>query len=224
MSCGTSWVGFYPVMDRDLALSQNLLVDPFLQPNGPWGTMFAFTCIGVTIDRYIDEIILDGIQDVTDKYYEFNSLAEKAQLGAGGLVLDLEGDTDQALEKGQSLKGEHSREDISRAVMEGAAFLMRRRIEELAQAGIQASNITMVGGPAESPFWPQILADVTGLEFKIGFGQTAGAQGAAILAGIGSGVFSDLEQGFTTLKCEVKKVVPDSFDHKEYAKIGIQKL
>jgi len=220
MSCGTSWVGFFPVMDRDRAISQNLLIDPFLSPDGPWGTMFSFTGIGVAIDRYIDEIIIDDVEEAHDKYFVFSSMAEKAQLGAGGLILSLEGDTNKALEQGHVLKDTYSRENISRAVMEGAAFLMRRKIEDLAEAGIQASNITMVGGPAESPVWPQILADVTGLEFRIGFGQTAGALGSAVLAGVGSGVFKGLEHGYTSLTCDVKTIIPDQEAHREYSKLA----
>ena len=42
----------------------------------------------------------------------------------------------------------------------------------------------MVGGPAESPVWPGIVADVTGLRVTPGR-RSAGALGAALLAGQG---------------------------------------
>lgn len=209
MSCGTSWVGFFPVNDRNLALSQNLLVDPFLQPDGPWGAMFSLPCIGIAIDRYIDEILFDRDERDADRYSEFNALAEKAPPCAEGLVIDLQGNDDDVIRQGKIFKREFSRENICRAVMEGAAFLMRERITELADAGISASHITMVGGPAESSVWPQIVADVTGMEIRTGFGRAAGAIGAAILAGIGSGVFADLEQAYTSLTCDVQTVLPD---------------
>lgn len=210
LSCGTSWVGFYPVADRDLALSQKLLVDPFLTPDGPWGAIFSIPCIGTRIDRYVDSVALEGKKETTDRYLVFNSLAQEAPRGANGLFIDPSADPED---------NDHTGADISRAVMEGVAFLMREGIEELAASGIAARRVTMVGGSAESPIWPQILADVIGVELEMGYGQTAGALGAAVLAGIGVGLYRDAQEGSRAMKVDVRTICPDGKAHEEYTNL-----
>ena len=88
LSCGTSWVGFYPLRDRALAVAQKLLVDPFLQPAGPWGAMFALTAIGATIDEYLDRLVLAPGEPAARRVEIFNAAAAAAPPGAGGLFLD----------------------------------------------------------------------------------------------------------------------------------------
>jgi sugar (pentulose or hexulose) kinase len=83
-------------------------------------------------------------------------------------------------------------DDPSRALMEDLAGQMKARMDGLAAAGLRAERIVMVGGPTESPAWMQILADSLGVELALPEGgASVGAVGAAILAGIGTGIFTD---------------------------------
>ncbi len=194
LSCGTSWVGFYPLADRDLAIGQRMLVDPFLQPAGPWGAMFALTANGVAIDWCIDHLVLASGEDAggepaADRYAIFNRAAAGAPPGAGGLFLNTCRGVEETAARAPAAAAGHSREEVARAVMEGTAFEMRRRIDGLAAAGIGAQRLAMVGGPAESPVWPALLAEVTGLEMRLVNGRTAGAFGAAVLAAVGAGLY-----------------------------------
>ena len=218
VSCGTSWVGFYPIQNRDIALAQNMLIAPFLRPSGPWGAMFSLPCIGERIDCYIDNVIANAKTQIswTEKYSQFNINAQKSTLGANGLFLDMFDDIKTIESNLSYLKRSYNTRDISRAVMEGVAYKMRERIEKLSFAGIAAGNITMVGGSSESPIWPQILSDVIGLELKLLNGQNAGALGAAILAGIGAGIFKDETEGFNAIGGKARIVIPDKASHCEY--------
>jgi sugar (pentulose or hexulose) kinase len=51
--------------------------------------------------------------------------------------------------------------------------------------GFNFTQALLVGGPSKSPVWPSIIAEITGLELSVGSAH-AGAQGAALLAGIGA--------------------------------------
>lgn len=54
VSCGTSWVGFYPVPERRVIAGE--LADPFLsQSGGPWGSIFSVPQIGLRIEAWIRE-------------------------------------------------------------------------------------------------------------------------------------------------------------------------
>ena len=103
-----------------------------------------------------------------------------------------------------------SQEEIARAVMEGPALRMRYNIGRLAEAGIRADRIAMVGGPAESTIWSRIVAEITGLELKLINGQTAGAMGAAILAAIGAGLFQDEREAFASMGGEGTVITPSA--------------
>ena len=173
LSCGTSWAGFFPVQDRQKIIDLDLLCDPFLAPEGgAWGAIFAVPYIGRTIDWYIENIIAP---ETENKYEIFDELAAKANPGAGGLKINLR----KAPEHINA-----ARENISRAVMEGAAELLNEKLQELASSGISFNSAVMVGGPSKSPVWPQIVKEITGINLTVG-SQHAGAKGAAIIAKTG---------------------------------------
>jgi sugar (pentulose or hexulose) kinase len=170
LSCGTSWVGFTPVVERHRIIDAEMLCDPFLSSaGGPWGGIFSVPYIGCSVDWYVDNVIALG---ENDKMRVFNELAAQAKPGADGLVIDLR------------LKPKHieaDRKNVARAVMEGAARLLSEKIQSLKTQGFHFKQAVMVGGPAKSPVWPEIVADMAGLDIATG-SNNAGARGAAGLA------------------------------------------
>ncbi len=74
--------------------------------------------------------------------------------------------------------------------MEGAARLLHEQIRALRTHGLHFDRAVMVGGPSHSPIWPDIVADITGLDITIG-DRTSGARGAALLAGIGIALYPE---------------------------------
>ena len=184
LSCGTSWVGFTPALNRQTILDAGILCDPFLSARqGPWGAIFSVPYIGRTIDAYIDALIAPG---ASDKYRIFNESAAEAAPGAGGLEIDL---------RAPLVAVKASRSNISRAVMEGAARLLSEKARTLAPYGFSFKQGMLVGGPANSPVWPGIIASIMGIELSVG-SRHAGALGAALLAGIGIGVYPDEHQAW----------------------------
>ncbi len=179
LSCGTSWVGFLPHDDRNALLDAGLLCDPFLTlSGGPWGGLFSIPRVGQNIDWYVENLIAVG---ETDRYRVFNKLAAQAEPGAGGLAIDLR-------QPPKYISGDPAQ--IARAVMEGAAALLAEKIEGLKKLGCDFSHAVLAGGPSKSPVWPDIIARRLGIEIKVA-SPHAGAVGAAILAGIGAGIYKD---------------------------------
>ena len=219
LSCGTSWVGFYPCARRDLLLSQEMLVDPFLSPGGPWAGMFSLTAVGVGVEWLIEHLILRSVADRADRYGTFNTAAARAPRGAGGLFINPHHDAAYLEARAAALGAARRPEEIARAVMEGTAFEMKRKIDALVGAGLIPRRINMVGGPSRSPIWPRILAEVTGLEIEILHGQVAGAVGAAALAGIGAGIFRDEKDAARSLAGAPLQVTPSDSGSREYARL-----
>ena len=51
-----------------------------------------------------------------------------------------------------------------------------------------------MGGAANSRFWTQIKADITGKPIEVPASDTATTLGAALLAGVGVGVYADFDE------------------------------
>ncbi len=211
LSCGTSWVGLYPVSGRSLPVEKGLLTDSFLSPEGPWAGMVSIPFIGQTVDWYINNVIVAPEDDKNRKYSIFSDSAKSSPPGANGLFLSPFYD----LEKNKPFdstvfSSEYTRQDVARAVMEGIAFEMRSMIDLCSDSGIRAEKIVMVGGPSESDIWPRILSAITGLTLTLPEnGQIAGALGAAMVAGTGVGIYKDIKEGFGFIGGGVETISPD---------------
>jgi xylulokinase len=83
---------------------------------------------------------------------------------------------------------------VYKAILEGTCYEGRLNIELMEESGIEINQIRCIGGGAKSDLWMQIKANITGKEISIPDITEAGCAGAAILAGIGAGIFSDTEE------------------------------
>jgi xylulokinase len=88
----------------------------------------------------------------------------------------------------------HTRDHMTRAILEGSAFALRDILEAMKAAGLGVRRMTIVGGGAKGPLWRQIKADVTGLPVRVPESVETTATGAAILAAVGSGVHADVAE------------------------------
>lgn len=86
------------------------------------------------------------------------------------------------------------RAHFARAVLEGVAYSLRHNLEVAQAAGASVGVLRAMGGAANSPLWMQIKADVTGKRIEVPASDTATALGAAMLAGVGTGVYRDFAQ------------------------------
>lgn len=83
---------------------------------------------------------------------------------------------------------------LIRAAMEGVAFSLKHNLEAAKEAGAQVSVLRAMGGSANSLLWTQIKSDVTGLPIVVPASDTATTLGAALLAGVGVGMYQDFEE------------------------------
>src|SRR5271165_3613060 len=80
--------------------------------------------------------------------------------------------------------------EMSRAVLEGVAYSVRLLLSALeASSGVTATRLRHAGGGARSDLWCQIRADVLGRPIERLANLDSGLVGAAMLAGLGAGVF-----------------------------------
>ena len=89
----------------------------------------------------------------------------------------------------------HGHAHMARAVLEGVAFGLRDSMELVKGSGLGAIHqVRLSGGGAKSALWRQILADVMNCEL-VTVNVTDGASyGAALLAGVGAGLWSSVPE------------------------------
>jgi autoinducer 2 (AI-2) kinase len=83
-----------------------------------------------------------------------------------------------------------------RAILENTAMLVRGHIDLVRETtGNEPEELIFAGGASKSPLWCQIVADVTGKPVRVPVVKEATALGAAILAGVGVGLYPSIEEG-----------------------------
>lgn len=88
----------------------------------------------------------------------------------------------------------HGLPHLTRAVLEGVAFGLRDSFELIKSAGLASiEQVRVSGGGARSPLWRQILADVFDVELVTVNTTEGAAFGAALLAGVGTGVWPSVD-------------------------------
>jgi xylulokinase len=107
------------------------------------------------------------------------------------------------------LRLETSRGHILKGILEGITFYLKECVESLAPTGIGIADFRVVGGGSQSDAWVQICADIMGRPFVRPRITEAGALGAAIIAGVGRGIFSSYEAGVERLVHLERTFEPD---------------
>jgi xylulokinase len=200
LSCGTAWVILAVPPTREAGLRGGMRVSRH-PISGRWGAVLSLGGVGASFEWLIDTVWgpRGGPAGRAEAYAAVNAAAARSPAGAAGLLcLPLAGGHP---ERGEGTSGgfvglslSHSRDDMARAVMEGICYELRWTLDEIRAAGVEVEQLTMVGGAARSPVWPQIVADVSGLPVMIPAVTEAASWGAARLAGVAAGLYPGMEE------------------------------
>jgi sugar (pentulose or hexulose) kinase len=114
------------------------------------------------------------------------------------------------------LKLETQRGEILKGLLEGTTFYLRECLDSLPPAGIRINRFRAAGGGSKSDAWVQLSADILGCPFERPQVTEAGALGAAILAGTGSGVFESIMAGVERMVRIGRTFEPDPVQMEEY--------
>ena len=134
-------------------------------------------------------------------FAEMSALAETAEPGSGGVTFlpYMAGERSPIWDPKAcgvffGLNFGVTRAQMIRACMEGVAYSLRHNLETAAEAGARAGVLRAMGGSANSRIWTQIKADVTDCGIEVPGSDTATTLGAAMLAGVGTGVWQGFEE------------------------------
>jgi xylulokinase len=180
--------------------------------------------VGPLVDR-LAAVIAPGLP-IAEAREHLTAQAQASQPGARGLWLlpFLAGagspERDPAATAAiMGLREHHTLADVARAAFEGLCYEMRALLEAMvAGANIPAPTLRTVGGGAANEFWLQLKANVTGRVVERAIAREGGALGAALLAGIGAGLFADAEAAYACVATPPARYEPDMGAHAEYGR------
>jgi xylulokinase len=167
---------------------------------------------------------LSWLRDVLDAPYEtLLAEAERVPPGSDGVLFApyLSGERTphadpDARAAFAGLELRHARGVLVRAVVEGVAYGLRDSLELLRSLGVEPEAGRVSGGGARSRLWLAIVASVLGVPLELTESQEGSAYGAALLAGVRSGVFGDAAEAVDRCVRVVDTVEPDPSWQKVY--------
>lgn len=164
---------------------------------GRWHVMGVTQAAGLSLRWFRDQF---GCGD-SESYEELTKEAAQVAAGADGLLWTpyLMGERAPHLdpEARASLVGltaSHTRAHVVRAILEGVAFSLKDTFTVFEEMGVPARSVRLGGGGARSCLWRQVQADIYGQEVEIVEAEEGAAYGAAILAGVGAGMWHSVDE------------------------------
>lgn len=103
-----------------------------------------------------------------------------------------------------------------RAVLEGVAYSLNHNLLTAEEVDTHVSELVAMGGAANSRLWTQIKSDITGKKIKVPASDTATTLGAALLAGVGVGVYSGYKEAVEKTIKITKEYEPNLENHEIY--------
>jgi xylulokinase len=113
----------------------------------------------------------------------------------------------------------HTQDHFVRSILEGVAFSQLDCLSLMKDLGISSKKIVLFGGGAKSKIWRQIIADVFDTKIATFNVDQGPAFGAALLAGVGCGVFRSVQDAVSKTISEAEEIDPITDNVVEYNKI-----
>jgi xylulokinase len=189
---------------------------------GRWHVMGVTQAAGLSL-RWLRDMIAPGVD-----YDTLTAGAAQIAAGSDGLLWTpyLLGERTPHLDSNAraafvGLTASHTSAHLVRAVMEGVAYSLKDTFTLFAERGIPVKGVRLGGGGARGPLWREIQAAVYGYTSDILVAEEGAAFGAALLAGVGVGVWVDLEAACAAAIEVAQQIVPDADAVERYA-VGYQ--
>lgn len=110
----------------------------------------------------------------------------------------------------------HGRAEMARAVMEGVTLEIRDMLHQWRAADLDVDRLRIGGGATRSALWNQIQADVYGRPVETLQVTESTSLGAAVMGGVGAGVFASIPEGVAAMVHVADRIDPRPENHRRY--------
>jgi len=210
LACGTAWVFTGVTASPDMNRIPASLDLNFHIPPERWTISQSLGGLGASLEWWVGQA---WTGDRRDRFAALDQELAETQPNQRLFFIPLTGGHDDPATTRPGgfvgLQLAHHRADMARAIMESAGFELRWALDALKEAKLPIERLWMVGGAANSPHWPAILANITGIPIRLPSYDYWPALGAALLAGVGVGLFKNIEAGLAHFGKPTRKIEPD---------------
>lgn len=197
---------------------------------GAWHVMGVTQGAGLSLKWFRDNFCAaekeSAAQLGVDPYVLMDKEAESVPIGANRLLYlpYLMGERTPHLDPDArgvffGLSAMHTRKDLLRAVMEGVVYSLNDCLSLFQGLNIDVNSMIACGGGGSSPLWRQMLADMFGCPVKTTRSPEGPALGAALLAGVGAGLYRDVPQACEAVVRIRGEQAPIPENHAQYRKV-----
>ena len=180
-----------------------------------WHVMGVTQAAGLSLRWFRDRFMDAARRDGGDAYDALTAEAADTPPGADGLVWApyLMGERTPHLDANArgmlaGLTASHTRGHVVRAILEGVAYSLKDTFTIFDSMKLPVSRIRLGGGGARSKLWRQIQADVYNHEVEILEAEEGAAYGAALLAGVGVGIWPSVDNACELVVRIAERVAP----------------
>ena len=152
-------------------------------------------------DNFCEEQIKKAKQEGKDSYDLLTNSAVNIPPGSDGVIMLPHLTGAMCPEMDENAKGifyglslSTKRGHLIRSILESTSYMLRSNIELIEEAGIEVKSIITSGGTSNSDLWNQIKSDVLNKPIRTIKDKNSCCLGAAILAGVGSGIYNSIEK------------------------------
>lgn len=195
VAMGTSGVVF--ACDEKFSVDKENRLHSFCHANGKWHQMGVMLSGASCLQWWAETVN----SDIPNTYEKLISEANESIVGSNKLFFQPYLMGERTPHSDVNAKGSfigfnmtHKRGDMTRAILEGVCFGLRDSLEILKNLNIEAKEVRVSGGGAKTKLWRQILADIFNLNICIINSTEGGSYGGAILASVGCGLFSSVDE------------------------------
>ena len=206
---GTSWVvtSLSDEPDFDSGLAQSVPAVP-----GLWGSLKSLSSGGVCLEWWRKNLAREEGGELLP-FEMINQEVAKRKAGADGLFFyPFSGHfgKDKAFHKASFIGMDlsHDRFHLARAIMEGVAFQSLWMLEYF-HSQPSDMGLKLAGGAARSRLWCQMVANTANIPVRIPKTADLACVGAAIMAGVGCGVYANVEEGYRRLAVDDSMIEPE---------------
>lgn len=159
-------------------------------------------------------------------FAELDRMAADVPIGAGGLLFlpYLTGERCPHADPGArggfiGLTARHGRGHLARAVLEGVACGMAEMLDLIRRLDVRPTELRLLGGGAKSPLWCEIQANVSSTAVSVPATAEGSAYGAALLAGVGEGVWSNVAEACRACLTTTERFTPTPSHVERYSRV-----
>ncbi|MBV9073116.1 MAG: xylulokinase [Acidobacteria bacterium] len=182
---------------------------------GRWHVMGVTQAAGLSLRWFRDQFGTRDTGKTQDPYELLTAEATRVPAGSDGLLWapylmgertpHLDPDARAAL---VGITASLTRAHVVRAILEGVAFSLKDTFTIFEEMRVPVKRIRLGGGGARSELWRQIQADIYGHEVEIVEAEEGAAYGAALLAGVGAGIWPSVDVACATSVRVAKTIHP----------------